>query len=242
LNSLPSPTVELCIAVTAIQDTPHSLTFSERNTKGFAGKPMRQIFHVLPLSAFAAFALLLASCEEEDPRFSAQTQYLGGIYGNQPTSNAPQDSVSYWDGDNIGGKPSVKISLSEQRAYFYKNNMLVGISQLSTGREGLNTPIGKYSISQKDKDHASSKYGDYVDDTGNVIMPNVDVEKDKKPPGTHFKGAPMPFFMRIVGGVGMHAGYLPGYPASHGCIRMPEFMAENFFKSVATGTPVTIAN
>ena len=50
----------------------------------------------------------------------------------------------------------------------------------------------------------------------------------------------MPYFMRIVGGVGMHAGYLPGYPASHGCIRMPEFMAENFFKSVSTGTPVTI--
>ena len=44
----------------------------------------------------------------------------------------------------------------------------------------------------------------------------------------------------IVGGVGMHAGYLPGYPASHGCIRMPEFMAENFYKSVSVGTPVSI--
>ena len=203
---------------------------------------MRAFFRVLPLCFFSATALFLASCEEEDPRFSSQTQYLGGVYGNQPTNGAPQDSVSYWDGDNIGGKASVKISLSEQRAYFYKNNMLVGISQLSTGREGLNTPIGKFSIIQKDKDHVSTKYGDYVDDHDNVIMPNVDVEKDKKPPGTHFKGAPMPFFMRIVGGVGMHAGYLPGYPASHGCIRMPEFMAENFFKSVNTGTPVTIAN
>jgi lipoprotein-anchoring transpeptidase ErfK/SrfK len=52
----------------------------------------------------------------------------------------------------------------------------------------------------------------------------------------------MPYFMRIVDGVGMHAGYLPGYPASHGCIRMPEFMAENFFKTVSPGTPVTITN
>jgi lipoprotein-anchoring transpeptidase ErfK/SrfK len=202
----------------------------------------RFICRVLPLSVFACSALFLASCEEEDPRFSAQTQYLGGVYGNAPTSGAPQDSVSYWDGDNIGGKPSVKISLSEQRAYFYKNNMLVGISQLSTGREGLNTPIGKYSIIQKDQNHASTRYGDYVDDAGNVIMPNIDMEKDKKPPGAHYKGAPMPYFMRIVGGVGMHAGYLPGYPASHGCIRMPEFMAENFFKSVSDGTPVTITN
>ena len=52
----------------------------------------------------------------------------------------------------------------------------------------------------------------------------------------------MPYFMRIVGGIGMHAGYLPGYPASHGCIRMPEFMAENFFNSVSVGTPVTITH
>ena len=185
--------------------------------------------------------MIFTGCAE-DVRYSGQTQYLGGIYGNAPTSGAPVDSVSYWDGDYIGGKASVKISLKEQRAYFYKSGTLVGISQLSTGREGLNTPIGKFAIIQKDINHASTRYGDFVDDAGNVVMPNVDVEKDKKPPGTRFKGAPMPYFMRIVAGVGMHAGYLPGYPASHGCIRMPQFMAENFFKSVSTGTPVTITN
>jgi lipoprotein-anchoring transpeptidase ErfK/SrfK len=184
--------------------------------------------------------LILTSCEEEG---SMQTQYLGGVYGPGAVSTgAPPDSVSYWDGDAVSGKPSVKIKLSEQRAYFYKSGELVGVSQLSTGREGLNTPVGHFSISQKDRDHVSSKYGDYVDGAGNVVVPNVDVGKDPKPPGTHFKGAPMPYFMRIVGGVGMHAGYLPGYPASHGCIRMPEFMAENFFRSVSSGTPVTITN
>ena len=74
-------------------------------------------------------------------------------------------------------------------------------------------------------------------------MANVGVNKDPKPPGTRFKGAPMPYFMRLTGsGVGLHAGYLPGYPASHGCIRMPEFMAENFFSSVSIGTPVTITH
>ncbi|HAK05953.1 MAG TPA: hypothetical protein DCO65_01560 [Spartobacteria bacterium] len=134
------------------------------------------------------------------------------------------------------------MSLGEQRAYFYKSGLLVGISQLSTGREGLNTRAGHFSIIQKDINHVSSEFGDYVDSAGNVVVPNIDVNKDPKPPGTHFKGAPMPYFMRIVGGVGMHAGYLPGYPASHGCIRMPEFMAENFFKSVSSGTPVTITN
>lgn len=198
---------------------------------------LHRAFLLVLLTTFS----FMTACEE-DVRFSSQTQYLGGIYGNAPTIGAPQDSVSYWDGDNLGGKPAVKISLVEQRAYFYKNGLLVGVSQLSTGREGLNTPVGRFSIIQKDVNHVSSRYGDYVDDAGNVVMPNVDLQKDKKPPGTHFKGAPMPYFMRIVDGVGMHAGYLPGYPASHGCIRMPEFMAENFFKSVSTGTPVTITN
>lgn len=203
---------------------------------------LRSFYRACALPLLMTLGFVLASCEEDDARFSAQTQYLGGVYGNQPTSNAPRDSVSYWDGDNLGGKSSVKISLGEQRAYFYKNSMLVGISQLSTGREGLNTPTGTFKIIQKDQNHVSSQYGDYVDNSGTVIMPNVDVGKDKKPPGTKFKGAPMPYFMRIVGGVGMHAGYLPGYPASHGCIRMPEFMAENFFKSVQLGTPVTITH
>ena len=203
----------------------------------------RKFLRFTTLSFTSAFALFFAACEGDDPRLASQTQYMGGVYGNNPVaSNAPQDSVSYWDGDGIPGKPSVKIKLGEQRAYFYKGEQLVGISQLSTGREGLITPSGHFSISQKDIAHVSSKYGDYVDSANNVVVPNVDVEKDPKPPGTHFKGAPMPYFMRIVGGVGMHAGYLPGYPASHGCIRMPEFMAQNFFKSVSTGTPVTISN
>src|SRR5438477_7851611 len=158
----------------------------------------------LPLFGAALFSVALIGCESEE---AYQTQYLGGVYGAGPVSSgAPQDNVSYWDGDASGGKPTVKISLGEQRAYFYKSGQLVGISQLSTGREGLNTPSGHFSIMQKDLNHVSSKYGDYVDDAGNVVMPNVSVD-DKKPPGSHFKGAPMPFFMRIVDGVGMHAGY-----------------------------------
>ncbi len=192
----------------------------------------------LPLFGAAVFSIALIGCESEE---AYQTQYLGGVYGPGPVSTgAPQDNVSYWDGDASSGKPAVKISLGEQRAYFYRSSQLVGISQLSTGREGLNTPSGHFSIVQKDLKHVSSKYGDYVDDADNVVKANVELGKDPKPPGTHFKGAPMPYFMRIVGGVGMHAGYLPGYPASHGCIRMPEFMAENFFKSVSVGTPVTV--
>src|SRR5437016_9604950 len=171
--------------------------------------------------------LLVAGCGE-DPRYSARTQYLGGGYGGGE-GGPPRDTVSYWDGDSSNGSPSVKISLGEQRAYFYKGGVLVGVSQLSTGREGLNTPIGQFKIIQKDKDHVSSLFGDYVDSGGNVVVPNVDVKKDPKPPGTHFQGTPMPYFMRIVSGTGLHAGHLPGYPAAHGRIRLPEFMAEHLF-------------
>ena len=200
------------------------------------------IFRRSSFSLLALAALFLVGCDGDDPRV-AQTQYLGGVYGNTPvSSSAPRDTVSYWDGDGVPGKPSIKISLGEQKAFFYKGGQLVGISQLSTGREGMGTTTGSFKIIQKDQNHVSSQYGDYVDAADNVVVANVDVGKDPKPPGTHFKGAPMPYFMRIVGGTGMHAGYLPGYPASHGCIRMPEFMAENFFRSVSVGTPVTISH
>ena len=106
----------------------------------------------------------------------------------------------------------------------------------------MGTTTGSFKIIQKDQNHVSSQFGDYVDSADNVVVANVDVGKDPKPPGTHFKGAPMPYFMRIVGGTGLHAGYPPDYPASHGCIRMPEFMAENFFRSVSVGTPVTVTH
>ena len=59
-------------------------------------------------------------------------------------------------------------------------------------------------------------------------------------PGEKFIPAPMHYFMRFVGADGMHAGYLPGYPASHGCVRMPEQYAIAFFNSVSVGTPVTV--
>lgn len=192
------------------------------------------------VAALAFFGLV--GCGDEDPRLAyGQTQYLGGVYGDQPVaSSAPNDTVSYWDGDGVPGKPSIKIALSEQRAYFYKGGQLVGISQLSTGREGKDTPMGKFKVIGKDIDHASSVYGDYVDANDNVVMPNIDNQVDPKPPGTHYKGAPMPYYMQIAPGFGLHAGYLPGYAASHGCIRMPEFMAEDFYNAVSPGTPVEI--
>jgi lipoprotein-anchoring transpeptidase ErfK/SrfK len=187
-------------------------------------------------------AALLAGCGESEKARLAnpETAYIPSTGAGSPPAGI--DSISYWDGDGVSGPPSVIIYLKEQRAYFYKGDQLVGVSQVSAGREGHNTPIGHFKIMQKDHDHASNLYGDYVDGGGNVVQKDVDAGKDPKPPGAIFKGAPMPFFMRITGGVGMHQGYLPGYPASHGCIRMPGKMAEAFYNNVEVGTPVQIAD
>jgi len=152
----------------------------------------------------------------------------------------PAPKHSYWNGDGVKGDPSIKIVLSEQRAYFYLGGKLVGESTISSGKKGFETPPGQYTVIQKDKDHASNLYGDYIAADGTVVQKNVDVTKDPAPPGATFKGAKMPYFLRFTGGYGMHAGYLPGYRASHGCVRMPISMAQHFFDAATEGTPVTV--
>lgn len=92
---------------------------------------------------------------------------------------------------------------------------------------------------EKERDHYSSIYGRIIDASGNTIVADADMDMPV-PPGCKFVPAPMRYFMRFDGASGMHAGYLPGYPASHGCVRLPEEDAIAFFNAVEVGTPVTI--
>ncbi len=140
---------------------------------------------------------------------------------------------------DVPGRASVVVDLSAQRAYLYKGRTLVLESVASTGREGFDTPTGKFRVIQKEIDHRSTLYGAYVAN-GRVVIANVDSRKTPRPSGTQYEGAPMPYFIRIVGGVGIHAGQVPRYPASHGCIRLPKWKARRFFDEVKVGTPVTI--
>ena len=158
----------------------------------------------------------------------------------KPTPKPSQEWT--WTGDGVLGAPSVTIDLGSQTATFFKGNQPVGKSPVSTGREGFGTPTGSFKITQKNKNHASNLYGDFVDGEGNVVKANVALGRDKCPAGARFRGAPMPFFMRIHGAVGIHAGYLPGYPASHGCIRMPRGAAQRFFENAPVGTPVRVVH
>ena len=135
----------------------------------------------------------------------------------------------------------VVVSLSKQRAYLLAGDEIAIDSPISSGKRAGMTPTGNFTISQKDKDHRSNIYGDFKDKSGRTVRGGVSVRIDSAPSGTHFVGAPMKWFMRLTGdGVGMHVGILPGYPASHGCIRMPPQSAEMFFNRVKYGTPVQV--
>jgi hypothetical protein len=190
------------------------------------------------LSKFlAVYAIFVAGCaSDRDP--VTKGFILGGTLAQQDAENV--DEISYWGGTGSRGKPRIVIDLDLQRAYFYKGDQMVGVSVVSTGREGYDTPSGEFRVMERDKEHVSSLYGNYVDQTGQVVAENIEANKDPRPAGTIFRGASMPYFLRIHGAIGMHAGYLPGYPASHGCIRLPEKMAVKFFQNAAVGTPVEI--
>lgn len=133
----------------------------------------------------------------------------------------------------------IVVDLSEQRAWLYHRGEMVATSPVSTGREGKTTPSGQFRVIQKDRDHRSSLYGDYVRD-GKVVVKNIDVRKAPRPAGCRFLGAPMPYFLRFSDACGLHAGHLPGYPASSGCVRLPQRQAKRFYDAVQVGTPVMV--
>ncbi len=134
----------------------------------------------------------------------------------------------------------IKISLTDQRVYVYQGDTLAAESPVTTGKPGHDTPPGHYEILVKDIDHKSNLYGIAVDAQGNVVDDNAAVGQ-KLPPGSVYDAADMPYYMRLrEDGVGMHGGYLPGYPASHGCIRLPHAFAELLYSNVSIGTPVDI--
>jgi lipoprotein-anchoring transpeptidase ErfK/SrfK len=137
----------------------------------------------------------------------------------------------------------VRVSLSKQRAYLFLGDEIVIDSPISSGKRAGMTPSGSFQVLEKDKSHHSSVYGDFKDASGRTVRSGVSSRIDSAPSGTHFVGAEMKWFMRLTDeGVGMHVGILPGYPASHGCIRIPSAAAELFYSHVKIGTPVVVGD
>ena len=137
------------------------------------------------------------------------------------------------------GETRVEIDLQQQRAYLVRAHHVIMESPISSGRYGHLTETGEFKVIEKEKNHFSSIYGQIVDASGKTIVQDADVDM-RVPTGGRFVPAPMRYFMRFHEADGMHAGYLPGYAASHGCVRMPERMAIAFFDQVEVGTPVHV--
>lgn len=208
----------------------------------------------LRLGGWLALAGVMAGCATtathraaSSRNYSEATMFLGAngqIVTVQSTRAAAREAETEacWHGDGVKGAASITIDLGAQKAFFYKGGKLVGETPICSGNTAHPTPRGSFSVIQKDRDHRSNLYGNFVDASGNVLVSNVDVTRDRAPEGGSFLGARMPFFLRFHDGAGMHAGYLPGFPDSHGCVRLPDRMAELFYDNASSGTPVRVVN
>jgi lipoprotein-anchoring transpeptidase ErfK/SrfK len=116
---------------------------------------------------------------------------------------------------STGGPMMVLVNIKDQMAYVYRNGLRIGRTSVSTGKKGHETPTGVFTILQKNADHHSNLYNN----------------------------APMPFMQRLTwDGVALHAGNIPGYPASHGCVRLPYEFSKLLFDATTMGVTVVIAN
>jgi hypothetical protein len=148
-------------------------------------------------------------------------------------------SVLEFFGPPAPPRVAIEIDLTAQKAWVVEWGQRIIESPVSTGRAGYETPRGNFKITEKDIDHKSTLYGKIVDSRGRVLVADAS-SSTPVPPGARFDRAPMRYFLRFNGAVGMHAGRLPGYPASHGCVRLPATKAAEFFKIVDLGTPVRV--
>jgi len=134
----------------------------------------------------------------------------------------PEDAMSIdaghfvWRDDAMTGAPiRIVVSITDQRAYVYQGNWIVAISAVSTGKEGHETPTGTFRILEKAVTHHSNKYDN----------------------------AAMPYMQRLTwDGVALHAGHDPGFPNSHGCIRLPLAFAKKLYAATKLGGTVTVTD
>ena len=123
----------------------------------------------------------------------------------------------YWWNPQLSptGPVVVLVSIPQQTMHVYRNGILIGRSTVSTGTKGHSTPGGAFSILEKKQTHRSKKYNN----------------------------APMPYMQRLTwSGIAMHSGHLPGYPASHGCIRLPYDFSQLLFNATANGGTVVVGD
>jgi hypothetical protein len=182
---------------------------------------MKQLAMVLALAG----SCVLATSVTSTPAFALET-YEARMEASDAASRAAFDMFETFGFKRLkpgqylwrnvpesAGPERVVISLTDQLAYLYRGDALVAVATISTGRDSKPTPTGIFSVLDKRPFYRSKKYDN----------------------------APMPWMQRIDGyGVALHGGYNPGYPASHGCIRLPADFAKKLYSVTDIGTPVYI--
>lgn len=175
----------------------------------------------LALAVTSAFALAIpaspaiASIETYEAKAEASDAVaMAQLHAEEVFGNKQLRPGQYlWRKGSFDGDPRVVISIADQRAYLYRGDQLVAVSSISTGRDTNPTPTGIFSVLLKKPMHRSVKY----------------------------ENAPMPFMQQIDKyGIALHAGHNPGYPASHGCIRLPADFAKKLYGVTDLGATVMI--
>jgi lipoprotein-anchoring transpeptidase ErfK/SrfK len=181
---------------------------------------MKKLAYALALTGSCVFATNLAST----PARALET-YEAQMAATDAASQARADMLDafgpkelkpgqyFWRDVPTSGPQRVVISLSDQLAYLYRGSTLVAVSTISSGKDEKPSPTGIFSVLDKKPFYRSKKYDN----------------------------APMPWMQRIDQyGIALHSGYNPGYPASHGCIRLPAAFAKKLYSVTDIGTPVII--
>ncbi|WP_231420709.1 L,D-transpeptidase family protein [Sphingomonas sp. Leaf205] len=161
-----------------------------------------------------AIGLAVALFAGASPALAASAGALAAMPIEQAaTELSPNQFV--WKDNGESEPVSIVISLLEQRAFVYRGSSMIAATTISSGKDGKDTPLGTYPILQKNAVHKSSLYDD----------------------------ASMPFMQRLTwDGIAIHAGRNPGFPASHGCIRVPLGFAKQLFGVTTLGTTVTVTD
>jgi len=199
-------------------------------------------------------ALLLSSCVTgpswyDEMRNSSSAYYTARWDGTR-THHQPDHQITIHRSALERTTPAnarIEIDLSEQRARLFTvengQRLLSLETPISTGKEGYRTPSGQFTVLEKLPRKTSTLYGFWVDGNSGAV---IDRDGDsRRPPGgrsnLQFRGAPMPYWLRLTnGGIGIHEGFVPDHPASHGCIRVPAKAQQLIFPRVGVGTPVTV--
>ncbi len=180
---------------------------------------MKTLAHILAASGALALMIPAAPAAASIETFEAKAEAsdaaaMARLHMEEVFGDKRLKAGQYlWRKGSFAGEPRVVISLADQLTFLYRGGQLVAVSTTSTGTEKNPTPTGIFSVLAKKPMHRSIKY---------------DL-------------APMPFMQRIdTYGIAMHAGHLPGYPASHGCIRLPAEFAKKLYGITDLGATVMI--